>query len=632
MVEAIRTTRLHRMIAPSRQRDGKDARRRAALTRYQILDSDRDVDFDNIVMLAAQICGTAYAAISFIDDERQWFKAEHGLGICETPIEQSFCKFAIRSNTLFLVKDARIDPRFARNPLVTGAPHIRFYAGMKVRANDGTPIASLCVLDPNPRPEGITEAQRMTLRVLAGQVQSLLELRRSVIAQRKQVAAQSALSDKLRYVAEHDELTSLPMRNLFNRKLGAALDEAADAGTRVAVMLVDVDHFKQINDSFGHDVGDAILRSFAKRLRSTMRCSDVVARLGGDEFGVVLHGLEKEDSLASIVGSLNDRLHEPLKHVGRMIDCRASIGIAIYPDHGRTAQELTKCSDLALTAAKTQRGCAAIFSPTMADQFERERQMLSVARAGIAERRIVPHYQPKLDLRSGQLVGFEALMRCDSINGEAMLPEAFAHAFNDRELASEISAQILTRILRDVRRWMNQKVPFGHIAINTCAADFYDDSFAERLLVQIGNYGLDPRSFEIEVTEGVFLGRGAHHVARALALLSKSGIRIALDDFGTGFASLTHLKQFPVDILKIDRSFIAGIGKRPDDTAIVRALIGLGRSLGIETVAEGVETVDQATFVKSHGCDVGQGYLYGYAVPADAIPRIVGNPEIASAA
>jgi len=258
--------------------------------------------------------------------------------------------------------------------------------------------------------------------------------------------------------------------------------------------------------------------------------------------------------------------------------------------------------------------------------------MLDVARTGVSARRIVPHYQPKVDLRTGQIIGFEALVRCTRTIGDPLLPEAFSHAFGDRELAREISSQMLKSVLHDMRRWVAQGVAFGHVALNTCAADFHGDDFAERLLDELKRHQLEPSLLEIEVTEGVFLGRGASYVARALSVLSQSGIRVALDDFGTGFASLTHLKQFKVDILKIDRSFVAGIGKSADDTAIVRALIGLGQSLGIKTVAEGIETIEQAVFVKGHGCDSGQGYLYGRACAARAVPGLIGNQAVRSAA
>lgn len=600
-------------------------RRREAIARYDILDSAPEPEFDDIAMLAARICGAQSGAISFIDDHRQWFKATCGIDLRETPIGASFCAHTIESKTIFVVEDARRDPRFAENPLVEGAPHIRFYAGMRIVAADGTPIASLCVFDPGPRPHGLTEIERTALRVLAGQVQSLLELRQSVMEREAQVVRQAALSQELRHVADHDVLTGLPHRGLFQKRLVAAMREAERGGGRVALMLIDVDHFKQINDTLGHDVGDALLCSFAGRLTAVTRTSDTVARLGGDEFGIVLPGVRDDAQLAAMVRSLNDRIQQPMDHRGRQVECRASIGLAIYPDHATTPESLTKCSDLALAEAKRARGCVETFGPGMATEFERQTRMLAIARAGIEGNHIVPHYQPKIDLASGALAGFEALVRCNRSGHPPVLPEMFAPAFADRELAAAISRQMLARVLDDVREWEDRGLAFGHVAINTCAADFSGDDFAERLLGGIAARGLHPGRIEVEVTEGVFLGRGAHHVARALSLLSERGLRIALDDFGTGYASLTHLKQFPVDVLKIDRSFVDGIGKNPDDTAIVRALIGLGASLGIETVAEGIETRAQADFVKSHGCDVGQGFLFGAAQAATAVPAIIGR-------
>lgn len=599
------------------------ADRRTAVNRYEILDTAPEADFDDIAMLIAQICKTKSSAISFIDDHRQWFKAACGIDRTETPISASFCIHTFTSDRIFWVPDAQLNPKFAYNPLVVEAPYIRFYAGMRILDGNGTPIASLCVFDPEPRPQGLTKDQQIALRVLAVQVQTLLELRRSLIERQAEVVTQTALSSELRYVAEHDVLTGLPHRGMFNKRLEQAIQDAERDGTRAAVMLIDVDHFKQINDSLGHDVGDALLCSFANRLREVMRTTDLVARLGGDEFGVVLAGINRNEEIEAIARSLNERLSKPMPHNGRMVDCHASIGIAIYPDHAGSPEELTKCSDLALAEAKLTRGCMATFRQSMGEEFERDNQMLTIARAGIAGNRMIPHYQPKIDLASGELVGFEALVRCDLDGISPVLPSMFDLAFADRELALAISNQMINRVLDDIRTWVDRGLAFGHVAINTCSADFQANDYAERLLSGLEIRGLHAGLVEVEITEGVFLGRGAHHVARALSILNERGIRIALDDFGTGYASLTHLKQFPVDVLKIDRSFVSGIGKNPDDTAIVRALLGLGKSLGIETVAEGIETAAQAEFVASHGCDIGQGFLFGAAQAAERVPSII---------
>ncbi|QZH75357.1 MAG: EAL domain-containing protein [Erythrobacter sp.] len=598
-------------------------KRSNAIAEYDILDSGPELEFDSIVMLVAQIFGTQSAAISFVDTDRQWFKARCGIKPSETPISASFCAHTIEVDDILVIKDARADPRFATNPLVTTEPFVRFYAGVRIFSSDRIPIAALCVFDPQARPEGLTNLERRTLKVLASQVEVLLEMRRLVMERNGQVIAQSALSKRLRHVAEHDELTGLPNRGLFQKRLADAIRKADQDESRVALMMVDVDHFKQINDSLGHDVGDALLRSFARRLRSTVRKSDTVARLGGDEFGILLGEFSREEEVTEIVQSLINRLHEPITHRGRLVECRASIGIAIYPDHSDTAEGLTKCSDLALGEAKQSRGCAETFRRDMTEEFELETQKLSVARRALAEENVIAHYQPKIDLNSGTLVGFEALARCRSSERTPMLPESFLPAFENRELAVEISRQMVARVLDDVCGWVSRGIKFGHVAINTGAADFLSDDFAESLLAQIERRGLNPSVIEVEITEGVFLGRGSHHVARALSLLSQAGVRIALDDFGTGYASLTHLREFRVDVLKVDRTFVAGIGKNPDDTAIVRALIGLGNSLGIETVGEGIETNEQAAFMRTHGCDVGQGYLFSPAEPRARVPLLV---------
>ena len=616
-----------RMITPSAAND-----RRTAIRDYRILDTMPEPNFDDITRLAATIFETPFAAISFIDDHRQWFKSVVGLATRETPISQSFCAHAIAQPEVMVVEDASRDPRFAANPLVTGEPHLRFYAGMPIRAADGTPIAALCVLDRVARPWGVTEAQRTTLRVLAAQIETQLELRRAILRRDEHAAEQRKTSSALRFLAEHDALTRLPNRSVFHDSLAAATAGGKNSGSRTAVMLIDVDHFKHVNDAFGHDAGDALLREFGSRLRRAFRATDIVARLGGDEFGAILCEIGADKTLESVCRSLDDRLREPVSYQGRLIECRASIGIAIYPDHAGTADELVKCADLALGAAKERRGNIVMFEQKFSAEFERDLVLHAEARLALANGIVVPGYQPKIDLRTGAVTGFEALARLAGTDGLREHPEMFAQAFVHRELAAGIGERIMTQVLDDVKSWTDAGVPFGHVAINSCAADYVANDFAERLLASLAARDLDPRLIELEVTEGVFLGRNSHHVTRALTKLSAHGVRLALDDFGTGYASLSHLKQFPIDVLKIDRAFVAGVGHDADDAAIVRALIRLGESLGIETVAEGVETAEQAAFVKSNGCSTAQGYLYGAAYAGKVVPAVVAGFACAYAA
>ena len=605
------------------ERAAEILRRCAAIDRYDILDTPNEPEFDEIANLAAAVCEASFAAISFVCEDRQWFKSEVGLGVHQTPLSVSFCAYAIRQPDIFVVTDARRHPLFAHNPLVTGDPKLRFYAGMPIQAADGTPIATLCVLDSVARPAGLTEIQQLTLRVLGRQVEAQLELRRSIKERDHRAAEQRAAANALQWIATHDSLTHLGTRALFHSQLALALKNADRNGTGVAVILIDVDHFKQINDSLGHDAGDAVLCAFASRLRDVVREGDTVARLGGDEFGIVLTSVKARKHLATIVESLNMRLREKLEFNGRLIECRASIGVAVYGEHANSAEALIKCGDLALGVAKMKRGCAVDFHPDMETDFEREINMTALARLAISDDRVFPYYQPKVDLVTGELTGFEALLRWDQVTGHLGLPHMIAPAFLDTELALIIGDRMMNLVLDDMQKWVAEGLNFGQVALNTCAGDFAANDFAERLLAALKVRGLSPRLIEVEVTESVFLDRGSHYVLRALATLAKRGVRIALDDFGTGFASLTHLKKFPVHVLKIDQTFVSGLGKSADDAAIVRALIGLGASLGMETVAEGIETHEQASFVRTCGCNIGQGYLYGAAQPAADLPDLV---------
>ena len=596
------------------------AQRVEALLAYQILDSPAESSFDDITRLASELCNSRFAAISFVEAGRQWFKSTVGLSVQEMPISQSFCAHAIAQGSPLVISDARKDARFCDNELVKSSPHLRFYAGFLLLASDRTAVGTLCVLDDKPRPDGLSTPELSALAILAHQVEAQMELRRAIIERDAQVERLSALTHDLRHLAGHDTLTALPNRALFAKTLDAAIEDSLQSGTSFTLVLIDVDHFKQVNDSLGHDAGDALLRSFAANLRSVVRSSDTVARIGGDEFAVLLVGADSGGHcVKNVLRALDRRLAKPIRHRGRSIAVQASIGLALYPKDASSAQDLVKCSDLALAEAKTTRNKAVSFAPHLKDDFEQRHCLAARAETALAAGELSPFYQPKVNLDSGSVIGFEALMRRHRGGRILETPNVFDADFPDPRLAAKVGLELANRILDDMKCWLSAGIPFGHIAINSCAADFAGDNFAENLLKELAKRSLPAGLVELEVTEGVFVGRGASHVARALNLLSEAGVRIALDDFGTGYASLSHLKQFPVHVLKIDRSFVSGIGRSLDDAAIVRAVIGLGLNLGIETVAEGIETAEQEAFVRLHGCNVGQGYLYGAAVPAGQI-------------
>ena len=610
-------------VALRRDSDASAARMRT-LKAYRILDTEAELGFDELAALAAQICSTPMAAISFVCDIRQWFKAEIGIGRRETPLTHSFCARAIVQNDLFVIEDASAHPIFCDNPLVTGAMHVRFYAGMPIRSYNGIAIGTLCVVGQEARPDGLSPDQRRAMSILARQVESQLELRRSINERDRHSDEQQALTQRLNWVANHDQLTRLPNRALFRDRLTEAISHSRTTGKASVVMLVDIDHFKQVNDAQGHDAGDALLCAFAERLHCVIKGNGTVARIGGDEFAVIVPSIADERQIATVTNAILHKLREPFKHNGRSVECRASIGCATFPDHAQTAEELVKNADLALADAKAAgRNIARVFRNELALAFQHETEMLDRARTALAQEQIYPYYQPKLAFETGQIKGFEALLRWQTDDGDIALPAGIASAFDDRELSAAISDRIINQVLRDMHLWAIAGVPFDHVAINTSAADFASNDFAERLLSKLVTFGVSPTQIEIEVTESVVLSPNSQHVHRALAALSEAGMRIALDDFGTGFASLTSLKQLPITALKIDKSFVDGVGTDNEDEAIIGAITALGKKLGIDTIAEGVERWEQASRLAELGATLGQGYLFSRAVPANVVPFLL---------
>jgi diguanylate cyclase (GGDEF)-like protein/PAS domain S-box-containing protein len=447
---------------------------------------------------------------------------------------------------------------------------------------------------------------------------------RRIIMTVRDVTAERTAQQRIRWSASHDGLTRLANRGHFHEKLDEAVAVARESQFAVGLLMLDLDHFKEVNDTLGHDVGDALLKTVADRLLAVARPGDIVARLGGDEFAIVIPQMHSEVELVQVAHAIQERMREPFVKQGRIVDCRTSSGAAIFPFHCTNTEGLLKNADMALYAAKAAgRGMMMKFAPHMRDEVQSRMAMVQEARSAVRDDRILPYYQPKLDLVSGVIEGFEALLRWRKQNGKMGLPGEFEAAFDDLEVAASISDRMIERVIADTRRWLDRGIAFKHVAVNASAAEFRRDNFAERVLEQLRRADIPTHCFQLEVTETVFLGRGAEYVHRALALLSARGVKIALDDFGTGYASLRHLKQFPVDIIKIDRSFVRDMETDPGNEAIVRAVINLSKSLGIKVVAEGIEIQSQAERLVQLGCDVGQGFVYSPAVGASRVPRLI---------
>lgn len=602
--------------------DGDARRRWASIDACRILDTPPERAFDDLVQIAAEICAAPVAAISFVAQHRHWLKAVHGLAFNEIPIEHSICRLVVRGTDVFQVEDAARHPQTADNPLVVGRDGFRFYAGAPVKAPDGVTVATICVADHAPRPGGLTAAQRRTLEALARQVETLLNLRGAMHERDQHLAARQELSCALAESFCLDRLTALPNRTLFQAQLETAIAESRARGTRTAMVLIDLDQFKHINDWLGHDAGDEVLKDFAGLLRKVVRGGDFAARLGSDEFGVILRDVRDDLALDDALRSLAERLHGVVQVKRQTVEHQLSIGIALYPDHAADAAELAQHCDLALREAKARGGRPVMFDAEMSTLHQRHMDLRQQARAALLHNQVVPYYQLKVCLRTGRAVGFEALARNERPGCSAEDPAMFAEAFDHPELNRLMSRRLTEQVFEHMQAWSAAGVPFGHVAVNASPHDFADDSFAERLLEQLRRRALPAGALQVEVTESVLLGRGQEPVLRALETLHAAGVQIALDDFGTGYGSLIHLKQFPVHTIKIDRSFVRSIGHSSDDAAIVRAIVGLAQSLGIETVAEGIETEGQLCQMTRKGCNVGQGFLFSKAIPATRVPGL----------
>ncbi|MGH1587302.1 diguanylate cyclase domain-containing protein [Methylobacterium phyllosphaerae] len=426
--------------------------------------------------------------------------------------------------------------------------------------------------------------------------------------------------------ANHDTLTGLPNRRLFHQRVEQAVAAAEQRGTSASLLLVDFDNLRDVNDTLGHDVGDAVLVEAAQRLREGLRETDSVARLGGDEFALLLAEPLRLEHARRHAQRLVERLGQPFSHRGHTLTCKASIGVASYPDHHREPRELMKDADIALYRAKVQgRNRAVVFAPEMRAETERRVSIAAEVRAALNAGQIVPYYQPKVCLTTGAVVGFEALARWQHPEKGLLTPGYFGSAFDDPELATAIGDRMLRQVAADLRAWQERGLNPGRTAVNFSSAEFRRPDLAGSILSVLEEHGVPASQFEVEVTETVFLGHGTENVPATLQQLHDAGVLVTLDDFGTGFASLTHLKQFPVGHIKVDQSFVRDMERDEDDTAIVAAVVGLGRSLGVQVTGEGVETTGQAQRLSAMGCDYAQGYRYAKPMAGSRVPRFLQN-------
>ena len=438
----------------------------------------------------------------------------------------------------------------------------------------------------------------------------------------RDVSEARAKSLEMSHLAQHDVLTDLPNRVLFNDRLTQAIALAERQGRQLAVMIVDLDHFKKINDSLGHEVGDKLLRSVAGRLRACVRRSDTISRLGGDEFVVLLSQVEHAEDAAISARKTLRALTAPHLIDGKSLDINVSIGVSTYPIDGQDAESLLNRADNAMYEAKQRgRNNYQFFRHEMHARLAERQSLEADLRCALGRNEFVLHYQPKLNLQTGQITGVEALIRWLHPQRGLVYPEQFVPLAEECGLIVGIGQWVLVEACRQARAWLDAGIGVVPVSVNVSAAEFGAKDFLSGVRAVLIATGVEPQNLELELTESVLM----HDAEAAVATLGKlkaMGVQVAIDDFGTGYSSFTYLRRFPSDALKLHQSFVQEITADPRDAAIVSAMINIGRSLKQRVIAEGVETSGQLEFLRRNGCGEGQGYYFSRPVVAERVANL----------
>jgi diguanylate cyclase (GGDEF)-like protein len=444
-----------------------------------------------------------------------------------------------------------------------------------------------------------------------------------VVGMVRDITQRKIAEQQIEYQAYHDALTGLANRRLFQEHLSLALTLAARRQRPLAVLFLDLDHFKVINDTLGHTMGDALLRLVATRLKACVRDGDTVARVGGDEFTIVLQDIEKRGDVAVVAQKVLHAVAEPIDLDNHRLYVTTSIGITLFPDDGADAEALLKNADNAVYRAKSEGRNAYRMSTQELNRSMQERLDLETGLHQAIERdEFVLHYQPQIDLRTMKIVGMEALLRWNHPERGLLLPEQFMSVAEERGLIIVIGEWVLREACWQAKQFREKGFPEFRVAVNLSARQFRDDSLIGNVAAALAESGLEASALELEITESVAM-ENIELTSAILAALRSTGVGIAIDDFGTGHSSLGYLKRFPIDALKIDRHFVEDLPDGIEDAAIVRAVVQLARGLDLRVIAEGVETQQQLDFLQHHACPEVQGYHFSYPVPAGEFERLL---------
>jgi diguanylate cyclase (GGDEF)-like protein/PAS domain S-box-containing protein len=487
---------------------------------------------------------------------------------------------------------------------------------MAIRQNHTIHLPSNCILVQRDGSEIPIEDSVAPIHDREGQAAGVVIVFRDV-------SSTQTMAVQMAHSAHHDFLTGLPNRKLLNDRVSQAILLASRTMKKVAVLFLDLDGFKHINDSLGHSIGDRVLQSVAKRLVGSVRDSDTVSRQGGDEFIVLLSEVEGLESAATTVKRLLQVGTEPHAIDQHDLHVSACIGVSIYPDDGLDVETLIKNADTAMYQAKENgRQSYQFFKPAMNVRAVERQSIEGSLRRALERQEFAVHYQPKINLSTGEISGAEALLRWTHPTRGIVSPAQFIPVAEDCGLILPIGNWVLREACKQARTWMEAGLPLGAMGVNISAVEFRNEGFLDGVFAILKDTGLDPKFLELELTESVLM-KHPESTASILQALRAEGVRVAVDDFGTGYSSLSYLQKFSIDALKIDQSFVRRITTAPDETTIVTAVISMARSLKLRVVAEGVETVKELEFLQAHQCDEAQGYYFSRPVPPEPFAQLL---------
>jgi len=654
----------------------KETLRLAKLYDYGVLDTLSETTYDDITALAAHICQTPTALVSLVDINRQWFKSRVGMEVQETPRSMAFCAYTIKGKEVMLVEDTHQDPTFRDNPLVTGPPYIRFYAGAPLITPDGYALGSLCVLDYQPHQ--LTPAQVQALQVLSHQViaqielsyqRHQLELTNQQLEQRvkERTASLSSSLHRLlkaqtkllkreathRHNALHDPLTNLPNRSYFLQRLSQSIQlTQRQPSHRYAVLFLDLDDFKPINDTLGHAVGDQLLVCIAERIKQMLRQSDLVARIGGDEFAVLLDDIPSHEHAITAVKRLQSHLKMPVLISEHKISTGASIGITFGTVGYRQPEDALRDADVAMYQAKKQAKQRirqqltlqaktqdhpspilvhnelpadnqqfAVFDADTQSNNQAQLTLETALRQAVLKEQFRLNYQPVFDLATQEIAGFEVLLRWEHPQRGCLSADEFIETAEDIGIVQQMSGYILEHACEQFAKW-RARPNWADVTlhINLSLMQIRHPPLLVQWKAALKKYEVPAAAIQLEISEQALLSADPT-ITKVLVALKSIGFELCVDDFGRGHSSLSRLHEIGVDALKVDRAFVQTLGSQ-QGRDVAKTIVDFGHSANMTVIAEGIETCEQMAILKGLGCQQAQGFWLADVLPAAEIDRL----------